>query len=106
MSFALFKTTSFGLKLGLVATTPTPSVRSAMKCFLRQVLNIEGVYAEVSDRLEQVLDGFTLIIPSTLADDLTAKSTHPLPDGLHYERHITNVGKRSKLLVGRPLLLD
>ncbi len=98
----LLKPTPAGLKLGIVAASSAPDVTSALKCLLRQILNIDGVYAEVSDRLEQVLDGYVLCMASEHAPALTDKTVRSIGDGLHYERHIANVGPRIKILVGRP----
>lgn len=103
-AFILLRTTTAGLKVGIVASTRQRAVASALKCLLRQILNIDGVYAEVSDRMEQVLIDFVPIIQCEFASQLVSKPARPTGDGYHYERQITNVGPRTKLLVGRPFI--
>ena len=39
-----------------------------------------------------------------MAEQVLGKAVEPHQDGRHYTREITNVGPKTKLLVGNPLL--
>ncbi len=101
-AFAGFKTTEFGLKLGLAATDGQASSKAALKALLRGGLNVPGVYAEVSGGLERALAGRVLEVDASRAEVVLRKELAPDDDGKHYTREIANVGPRRKLLVGRP----
>jgi len=101
-AFACFKTTPSGVKLGLAATDQSESGKTALKQILRQGLNVEGVYAEVSEGLELALTGHVPEVPPDLAKPVLEKPTTEDADGRHYLRDITNVGPKRKLMVGRP----
>jgi hypothetical protein len=57
VAFACFKTTSWGLKLGLVATDVSQAAKAAVKTILLGVLTEDGVYAEVSNGVERSVIG-------------------------------------------------
>ena len=102
LAFACFKTTQSGLKLGLAANDGAARGKSALKSMLRAALNVDGVYAEVSDRLELSLAGYVPEVLPELVGGILGKLTTENADGRHYSRDITNVGRKTKLMVGRP----
>ena len=107
VAFVCLKTTSWGLKLGLVATDGSPAAKAGVKTLLLGVLAEDGVYAEVSNGVEGVLRGHvTEVGVSVVREILAGKRIEPEADGLHYRRMISNVGLRRKLMVGKPLLLE
>ncbi len=75
-----------------------------MKTILRLGLNVLGVYAEVSEGVERVLSGRVPEVPPAVAGRVLGKAVELHKDGRHYTRDITNVGPKTKLLVGRPVL--
>jgi hypothetical protein len=106
VAFVCFKTTAWGMKLGLVATDGSPAAKSAVKTILLGVLIEDGVYAEVSNGVERALRGHVAEVGvSVVRELLVGKRIEPEADGLHYRRMISNVGFRTKLMVGKPLLL-
>ena len=107
VAFICFKTTSWGLKLGLVATNDSPEAKDAVKTILRRVLAEDAVYAEVSNGVELALRGHVAVIDASMAQEiLVGKRIEPDADGLHYRRIISNVGPKKKLMVGQPLTLE
>lgn len=103
IGFVALKTTSSGLKLCLTATDGSAAAKTAIKALNRNGLNVPGIYAEVSGRLEEVVNGHVPIVPQALVEQVLQKSVKPDKDGRHYTREIKNVGLKRKILVGRPL---
>jgi len=104
MAFVCFKTTSWGLKLGLVATNDSPEAKDAVKTILHRTLAEDAVYAEVSNGVEAALRGHVPMVGVSAAQEILAgMRIEPDEDGLHYRRTIRNVGPKKKLMVGRPL---
>jgi hypothetical protein len=106
MAFVCFKMTESGLKLGLTASTEAEVARSALKRLLRNALNVDGVYGEISPPVEFALVGYVPEVPSELAESILGKAVTLEDDGRHYSRHIENVGQKRKLMVGRPQVRD
>ena len=107
IAFVCFKTTSWGLKLGLVAANDSRQAKDAVKQVLRGVLIQDAVYAEVSSGVEAALEGHVPVVDASAAREiLVGKWIEPDADGLHYWRTITHVGRKRKLMVGRPLPLE
>jgi len=104
LAFCCFKTTHHGLKLGLTAATEDAQGKAQVKTVLRLGLNVPGVYAEVSEGVERVVSGRVPEVPPAVAAAVLGKTVTPHDDGRHYTREITNVGARTKLLVGTPVL--
>ena len=104
VAFSCFKTTPHGLKLGLVAAREDAVARAAIRTVLRLGLNVMGVYGEVSEGVERVVAGRVPEVPPSVAAWVLRKPIEPHADGRHYLREITNVGPRTKLLVGNPVL--
>ncbi|NTU70964.1 MAG: hypothetical protein HGB10_03970 [Coriobacteriia bacterium] len=102
VAFACFKTTDSGLKLGILATNGDSLAKSAAKRLTRSALALAGVYAEVSGGLERSLSGRVPVVPSDVAEVVLGKPIMKLPDGEHYRRSISNVGARTKIMVGLP----
>jgi hypothetical protein len=106
IAFACFKTTSFGVKLGLTASDGGNAARTALVRTLREALNVEGVFGEVSPPLEAAVEGHVPKVPAQSAGGILGKRVKIHEDGFHYSREITNVGVKTKLVVGRPLVQD
>lgn len=102
VAFIGLKTTESGLKVCLLATDGGRDHKRLVITALNEMLCRAGVFAEVSGRLEEVIDEAVPRVVNTEAASLLGKPTDLLPDGYHYSRHIGNVGIRTKLLVGRP----
>lgn len=106
LGFACYKTTEHGLKLGLTASDGSARSRTAVKAILRLGLDLPGVYAEVSGAVENVVTGHVPELSPALAERVLEKPVEQDADGRHYHREITNVGLKTKLLVGHPILED
>ena len=106
MAFACYKTTPYGLKLGLIASGDNTRGKDALKALLRLGLNVPGVYGEVSGAVEHLAAGYAPEIPAEQAGRVLEKQVEPDADGMHYRREITNVGFKTKLLMGKPSLDD
>ena len=104
LAFACFKTTQHGLKLGLAAASDHAGGKAALKAILRLGLNVRGVYGEVSGGVERVVAGRVPEVSPDVAEWVLGKPIEPHKDGRHYTREITNVGPKTKLLVGSPML--
>lgn len=104
LAFSCFKTTQYGLKLGLTASGGDAGVKAAVKAILLLGLNVRGVYAEVSEGVERIVAGRVPEVQPDVAEQVLGKAVVPHKDGRHYTRDITNVGPKTKLLVGKPVL--
>lgn len=108
LAFALLKTTAFGLKIGIVSTNQSDEGKKAVREFIWKALFVDGVYAEVSDALERVVTKRQ--VPTVQANEaekiLPGKEIDIGEDGYHYTRRITGIGKRKKIMVGRPILTE
>lgn len=98
----VFKTTTWGLKLGIVGTDGSPQGKDCLISLLIKTLNIECVYGEVSHPLEEKLDNKVPQVSSHIAKRVLEKDIAPEADGHHYRRVIEGIGSKKKLLVGRP----
>lgn len=104
IGFVALKTTPAGLKLCLAATDGSAAAKSAVKALNRKGLNVPGVYAEVSGRLEKVVEGYAPVVDQAVVEQVLRKPVKHDKDGHHYSREIKNVGPKRKILVGRPFL--
>lgn len=103
VGFAALKTSVVGLKLGLLATNREGASIAALKALLRRGLNVQGVYAEVSEGVERTVLNHVPFQTAEIAARVIARPVKVDPDGVHYTRLITNVGPKKKVLAGRPL---
>lgn len=104
VAFAVMKTTYAGIKLCLLGTNGSTKAKSAIKKLIRNGLNVDGVYGEVSGGVERAVIGHVPEIPPTLAEKILRKNVSLDKDERHYYREITNVGRKRKILVGKPLI--
>jgi len=96
-----FKPHSRGWKLALLFTDgERSSKKRAIEC-ARKILNVEGVFGELSDGLEEKIAGHSPFVPSKYAGDILAKKVRVI-DKYHYERNLRNVGNKVKVLAGKP----
>ncbi len=106
LGFIFLKTTAFGLKIGLTSTDGSDRGRKAIRGFHERVFFVDGVFAEVSDAMERIVTKADA--PRVSGEDaqsiLVGKSLDVHDDGYHYTRHITGLGNRMKLMVGKPRL--
>lgn len=102
--FACFKTTRYGLKLGLLASSGCPEAKATLKAILRNSLSAPGVYGEVSGSVEEVVAGHVPRVSASTAQIVLGKPIEPADDYVHYLRHIMNVGLRRKIMVGHPVI--
>jgi len=101
---AHFGTTLYELKLGLTAAGDDVAGKAALRSLLRLSLNVLGVYGEISGGVERVVAGRVPEVSADVAGRVLGKAVEPQKDGRHYTREITNVGPRTKLLVGSPMV--
>jgi len=106
VGFMAMKITSSGLKLCLFATDGSEIARSAIRAFIINALNIDGIYAEVSGAPEKIVVGHVPEVSVSKVDQVLGKPIKQDADGRHYRRLISRVGMRKKLLVGRPFLSE
>ncbi|MDJ0764993.1 MAG: hypothetical protein QNJ97_18570 [Myxococcota bacterium] len=106
VGFVLLKTTAFGLKIGLTASDRSTEGKKVVRSFHERVFFVNSVYAEVSDAMEWVVSKKN--VPKVTANDaqkiLVDKKLDAHKDGFHYTRSITDIGKRVKIMVGKPEL--
>lgn len=106
VGFALFSTKAFGLKLGLVASNRSDQGRKAVKAIVRKGFKIKRVYGEVSEMMEKVVVDRVPEVDPNLAESILQKKIKIDKDGRHYWRDLKNIGKKKKLLVGKPKLVE
>ncbi|ACL04419.1 hypothetical protein Dalk_2727 [Desulfatibacillum aliphaticivorans] len=106
-AFAFFKKHQNGTKLGIIcANFKKMDARDAVIDFLRLVFHVEGVFGEVSDRVEARLSGYVPIVDPQLAKRiLHPKQIQIDGDGKHYTRDLRNIGVVKKMMVGKPVNL-
>lgn len=66
--------------------------------------SVLGVFGEVSEGVERVVTGRVSGVPPAVAETVLGKAVVPHKDGRHSTREIANVGPKTKLLVGKPVL--
>lgn len=102
-AFCLYKSTAFGLKVGLSGSDGSPEGRAlARESFSTKYLR-EGVYGEVSHRPAELARaaGVPVVCANVAANVLN--KTLDVVDDVHYVRTLMNVGPVKKMLVGRPV---
>ncbi len=104
VGFALYRTHSHGIKLGLIGSDNSKQVKKALKKLVRRSLNVSGVFGEVSPPLEYSLKGYTPKVQAKYAHEILDKDCKSGDDEWHYIRDIGNLKDKRKMLVGKPLL--
>ena len=102
VAFVIFKTTPWGLKLGVVGSDGSRRGKECLLALLTMALNVEGVYGEISPPLEDKLTNKIPLVSARTASKVLEKDIEPEADGYHYRRDIKGIGSQTKLLVGRP----
>jgi len=104
-AFALFKETQYGCKLGLAAADlKSRPAKRALVTFLIKVFQVRGVYAEVSDRIRELVEGrVPEVRPGVAAKVLFPKKIATSQDRRSYQRTLPNIGVVTKMMVGRPI---
>lgn len=101
VAFNLYKTTSHGLKTGLLGSDGSAVGKSAIKDHIKSRYKRPGVYGEVSHAVEKLSEGAPVVcavnVPTVLG-----KPVIPQDDGVHYARKLEGVGLVVKKLVGNP----
>ncbi len=100
-AFFLYKTKSYGLKLGITATDQSSFAKKALIKFHIKAFNISGVVGEISPPLEDKIINEVPRMPAAKAAHIIDKKITLHGDGYHYYRDIKNVGRRKKILVGK-----
>jgi hypothetical protein len=104
VAFVLAKDTDHGVKLCATGGDGSREARAAIVALHIDALNTDGVYAEVSNPMEDKLGKAVPTVPARKASRILAgKNIVAHADGVHYTREITNLGPQTKKLVGRPL---
>ena len=101
VSFNLYKTTSFGLKTGLLGTDGSPVGKQTMKTHIKSRYKRPGVYGEVSHAVEKLTEGVPVVCVGFVPEVLK-KAVVPQPDGVHYIRTLEGIGAVTKKLIGNP----
>ena len=83
-----------------------PRAKDAIKALLRRLFVEEGIYGEVSDAVEAISADHAAWFGATQAAEILAPNEiepdEDDEDGFHYFRVIDNVGRKRKLMVGKP----
>jgi hypothetical protein len=103
VAFTVFKKTSFGLKSGLSGSDGSPAGKANVLNALRTKFKRPGYYGEVSHKVEAIaLAAGAPVVCNFYAPKVLGKPVEPEEDGLHYSRMLANVGRVTKILVGKP----
>lgn len=103
--FGLFKTTNFGLKSGLTGSDGSKNGKRAVLSFKISSFNTQGVFGEISGRLEERI---IKDVPAVTFEKAKAILEHfgktdvKIKSGNHYSREIGNLGVVVKIMVGLP----
>lgn len=100
-AFVTYKTTHYGLKLGLAGSDGSASGKSMVKLYLRHVTHKAHYYGEVSHAVERLTEG-SPVICAVDAKEVLKKPITVSPDGVHYKRNLEGVGTVEKKMIGRP----
>ena len=100
-TFMLYSSKSYGIKLGITASDNSSVAKKALIMFHINAFNVVGVIGEISPPLEKVIIDKIPSIKSTHVSTILNKEIMPLADGYHYKRNISNLGTKTKILVGR-----
>lgn len=104
LAFQLAKTTPYGRKFTLSGHNGTRAGKVAAIRASQTRFNEDGNYAEVSHTPEKLVrEANGPVVCGVDAAKILGKAIVVEPDGIHYTRHITNVGPTTKVMVGRPL---
>jgi hypothetical protein len=102
VAFCLLKTTSFGMKVGLMGSDGQEG-KPIILDLLRSIFHTSGFYGEVSHKVKDiVLKAGAPKIPVTFVEAILGKEIRPIDD-FEYIRYLTGVGDVEKVMVGRPV---
>ena len=102
-AFRLAEPTPYGLKLTLGGSDGTPEGKAALKQSMAEGLKKPGWYGEVSHAVEVIaVKGGAPTVCAEYAGEVLKKPVVPDPDGVHYTRNLTGVGRVKKRMVGLP----
>jgi hypothetical protein len=103
VAFVLYKSTPYGLKLGLAGTDRSEAGKRALIDYKATAFHEPGVYAEVSHKMEGLAKRFGAPVVCVIeAQGILGKPVKPESDGIHYTRSLVGVGPVTKVMVGRP----
>lgn len=106
-AFVLSKETPYGLKLAAFGSDGSLDGKDTAKDILRRGFHSPGVYGETSHKVEHVASkGDPPVVCSVEVARVLGKKIRPSEDGIHYTRHITDVGDVEKVMMGRPLGIE
>lgn len=106
-AFVLSKETPYGLKHAASGSDGSLDGKDTMKDILRRNFHAPGVYGETSHKVEHVAaKGDPPVVCSVEVARVLGKKIRPSEDGIHYVRHITDVGDVEKVMMGRPLGIE
>lgn len=104
VAFVLYKTTPYGVKVGLSGTNRTEAGKRALVDYKATAFHQPGVYAEVSHKMEGLAKRFGAPVVCVVeAQGILGKPVQPEADGIHYTRRLLGIGNVTKVMVGRPL---
>lgn len=102
-----WKNTKYGYKITSFIHNGTRLAKRIVVEKMKELLNTDGWYAEISERPEDVLSGHVPFVTNDIAKIvLYNKEIKPLDDGYHYVRVIGDLGEKTKVLAGKPILDD
>ena len=103
VAFCLYKSTPYGLKVGLSGSDGSAEGRVAARASFTEKYFRPGVYGEVSHRpAELAKQAGAPVVCSNLAPIVLRKDVE-FVDDLHYVRTLAGVGPVKKILVGSPI---
>ena len=101
-TFILYKQTEWGLKRAVNGSDGSPDGRDTNRNQIQKGF-VPGIYGEVSEGVEHIaLKAGVPVVCSCDVERIIGKRITPLADGMHYEREITGVGLKTKILAGYP----
>ncbi len=102
-AFRIGKNTRWGIKAGASGTDGSAEGKKAARSMVGEMFNLIGNYGEVSHSIEHFAKAAnTPVVCAKDAKVVLAKPIDPQPDGLHYARTISGVGRAVKVMVGNP----
>lgn len=103
VAFSVATSTPFGVKSGLSGSDGSAAGKGILKKLYSTIYKQSGNYAEVSHAVEHIVTkSGAPVVCAVYAPMILKKKVDISEDGIHYSRNLQNVGKVTKVLVGRP----
>lgn len=101
LAFSLGEKTRYGIKGSLCGSYPKG--KSALTPYFQRKYKSEGYYGEASNKLKDLFVSIdTPVVCGAFVTQVLGKTVEVLEDGISYTRSLSNIGKVTKVLFGRP----